>query len=114
MSKIEIIRGDDITLNMTFTNDDGSALNLTGSTVFFTVTADNTKANDNNAIITKDISVHTTPLGGLTTIQLSDTETSVAVGDYKYDFQLRDSGNKIKSTRTGTFSVLQDTTKRII
>jgi len=37
MEKIEVIRGDSATFDITFTDDDSVAIDLTDGTVFFTV-----------------------------------------------------------------------------
>ena len=112
MSKIEVIRGDDVTLTVTFQDENGTAINLTGSTLYFTVKGDLTATDDTGALISKDVVSHTTPLSGISSVALSNTDTNITAGDYYYDFQLKNSSNKITSTSKGVFSVINDVTKR--
>lgn len=112
MSKIEIIRGDDVTINATFTDENGDAMNITGYTVFFTVKDNFTSTDDTGALISKTVTTHTFPLLGQTSISLSNTDTNLAEADYYYDFQLKDTSNKIASTQRGILAVTWDVTRR--
>jgi hypothetical protein len=112
MSKIEVIRGDDITINATFKDDNGDAINITGYTVFFTVKDNYTSTTDSAALISKTVTTHSSPTTGATTFDLSNTDTNLSEGDYYYDFQLKDTTNKISSTQRGIFSVSLDVTRR--
>lgn len=111
MSKITIVRGDDVTLNLTFTDSNNVAYNLTGVTVFMTVKSKKSD-NDEIAVISKTITNHTTPASGLTQVNITASETDIAPAMYVYDFQIKDATNKILSTRSGEFEVLQDVTQR--
>jgi len=112
MSKIEIIRGDDVALNATFKDDAGVAIDITGYTVFFTVKDNYTSTDDSAAIISKTVTSHTAPLLGKTSIALTNTDTNLAETDYYYDFQLKDTTNKIASTQRGILAVTWDVTRR--
>lgn len=112
MSKIEVIRGDDVTLNATFQDENGQAINLTGCTVFFTVKDNYTSTDDSAALISKTVTSHTFPLLGQTSISLTSTDTNLAEADYYYDFQLKDASNKITSTQRGLLAVTWDVTRR--
>jgi len=112
MSKIEVIRGDDITINATFKDDNGDAINITGYTVFFTVKDNYTSTTDSAALISKTVTSHTFPLLGQTSIDITNTETNLAEADYYYDFQLKDTSSKIASTQRGIFAVSWDVTRR--
>jgi len=112
MSKIEIIRGDDVAINATFKDDSGVAINITGYTVFFTVKDNYTSTDDTAALISKTVTSHTFPLLGQTSITISNTETNLPETDYYYDFQLKDTSNKIASTQRGIFSITWDVTRR--
>jgi hypothetical protein len=70
---ISITKGEDVTLNLAFKNSNASAFDLTGSTVTFTVRKSATVA----PIITKTATV-TSAVGGLASVDLSDTETNIA------------------------------------
>ena len=60
MNKITIIRGDDYTMPITIKKADGTAYNLKGCTLFFTVKEKSKIGveNDNTFIISKDITEH--------------------------------------------------------
>ena len=111
---ITINRGDapDIPVEITYESD-GSAYNLTGKTVFFTVkNIGDTAANDDAALITKDIISHSAPTLGQTTISLTADNTNLAPGVYKYDIQIEGSDNKPISINQDKFIVNDDVTKR--
>lgn len=110
-SKITIIRGDDITRNMTFTNSDGTPFNLTGYTILFTVKK-KVRDSDADALIAIEWSNHTSPTQGETQLVLTHNQTDLNAGLYTYDFQLR-LNSVVTSTRSGCFEVLQDITQRI-
>lgn len=111
MSKLTIIRGDDVTIPITFTQANGDAVNLTNCTVFFTAKRD-PKDEDVDAAISKTITVHSSPTEGETTIVLTHTDTAIASGIYKWDLQIKDSGNLVSSTIQGELEVKQDITQR--
>lgn len=77
-------RGDDVTLNLTFKDADGVAIDITLYTVFFTLKR-NKYDTDAQALVQKNITVHTAPLTGQTTISLTGAETAVLNGSYYYD-----------------------------
>lgn len=116
-SKITIVRGDDVSFTTTFTDADGSAIDITGYTVFFTVKEAKRVVDDDTsdsaAIITKDVTSHSDPTAGVTIISLTDTQTNVTPGEYVYDLQLNDGSDGISSTESGIFEVLADVTRRI-
>jgi hypothetical protein len=110
-SDIEIIRGDDISFATTFTDENGDAVNLTGSTVFFTVKEDYDKT-DAEAVISKSVISHTSPASGITSIVLTNSDTTITPGDYYWDIQIKDSNSKISSIKAGKFIVSADITNR--
>ncbi len=113
MAKIRIIKRDDITFDCEFKNG-CVAVDLTGTTLFFTVktlaNADNPDAS--SAIISKTITSHYDPTNGRTRIELTSIDTDVPAGNYWYDIQLKDSAGKISSSEKGQIEVLQDITRR--
>jgi hypothetical protein len=112
MSKIRIIKRDDITFDCEFKNG-CVAVDLTGATVFFTVkTLANADSLDTSAVISKTITSHYDPTNGKTRIELSSTDTDITAGNYWFDIQLKDTANKISSCEKGQIEVLQDITRR--
>ncbi len=110
--KIEIIRGDDVTLNFTI-DDNGDPLNITGYTAFLTVKkkVDNDAA-DAAAIIKKMWSLHTDPTIGTTEIKLTKTDTDKTPGIYLFDLQLKNGAGDIITARYGEFVIYADITRR--
>lgn len=71
MANYSINIGDDLIIIETITDNDGAAVDLTGSTIITTVV-------DRNGTDIAEVTTtsHTTPLSGITTIQIPDTTTS--------------------------------------
>lgn len=111
MTELSAYRGDDKTWNLNFTDANGDPIDLTGSTVFFTVKV-NKSDPDSDAVISKSQSSHTNPTGGVTSISLTNSDTNVKVGNYYYDFQLVDSAGLVTTILTGIFMIKQDITIR--
>lgn len=116
MTDLTIYRGDSKTWNLTFTDAAGTAIDITGYTIFFTVKKKNSYTNDTvdtDAIVQKNITVHTNPTGGISqlTLQPSDTNTIVPA-IYVYDMQLKDSGGTILTFIKGLFTITADVTRR--
>jgi hypothetical protein len=111
-SNLKVIRGDDTTITLTFTNSAGAAINLTGATVYFTV-KDDPQYGDDKALISKDVTVHTNAAGGITSVVLSHTDTDIQPGIYFWDVQIKAAGTgNISSASCGDFEVVQDITRR--
>ena len=110
-SKITAIRGDTKTLNLTFKDDTGTPVNLTGSKVYLTVKK-SVNDSDDDALIKKDVTGHTNATAGETQITLSATDTNIEEGLYVWDIQIKYSDNSINSTMKGDFEVVSDVTRR--
>ena len=113
---IRIIRGDDELLQVTFTDENGSPIDLTGSTVFFTVKkkSDLSQDNDDLAVISITVTSHSDPTNGITEIPMTKTETNLDKGDYYWDLQIKDTADDISSVVKGIFEIIEDVTKRIV
>ena len=110
---LEIYRGDDVVWTLTFTQN-GSALPLTGCTIFFTAKV-NKDDLDSAAVILQKHTVGTNTTG-IYDFAIAHTVTdAVAVGSYFYDFQLVDTDNPVNVTTLGEgkLKVLQDVTTTI-
>ena len=108
---ITIVKGTDASIKMTFTRN-GVAFNLTGYTVLFTVKkVDDVGVADEDAVITKNITTHTTPASGITTITLLNTETDIPVGKYYWDARLLKDG-VVTSTMFDDLEIVQNITIR--
>ncbi len=107
MNDLQIYRGDDKTWEVTFKDGDGVAINITGWTVYFTVKEKDSDT-DANAKISKTITSHVNPTGGITDIILVPTDTSSLKGNYYYDIRIKKgSGEKI-TVLVGTLEVLKN------
>ena len=111
MADLTIIKGDTTSISVTFTDSDGAAIDITGTTIFFTVKNDTGK-DDTYAVIQKNVTSHSDPTNGITAIPLSSTETNVKAGTYSWDLQIKYSNGDIQSITPGTCNIVQDITNR--
>ena len=102
-----IIRGDTYSIGLRL-----SGLDLTGTTVFFTVKPELTDdAGDTTAVISVEVTDHDDPTNGHTIIPLSASDTEVDPGEYYYDIQVKD-GDTITSIPARKCKVYADVTRR--
>lgn len=111
-NKLKIIRGDTITIPLTITDSNGSAVDLTGATIFFTI-KENLNDADSDALLQKNVTSHVSDSGGLSQIDLATTDTNLSEGTYYYDIQIKFSSGAITSTQPQTLKVYQDVTRRV-
>lgn len=109
-TNLKITRGDTKSYLLHFTDENTVDKNITGWTIFFTVTCDLEATTDTNAKITKTITTHTDPTHGKSTINLTSTDTNL-VGDYYYDVQIKYDG-KIETILMGVITFNADASKR--
>jgi hypothetical protein len=103
-------RGDSGRLDVTVTQSDGTAYDLTGSTLFLTVKNALTDA-DSAAVIRKEVTAHDDAAAGESHFDLLTTDNATA-GVRFYDVQLKDSTNKIFTLFGGIWRVTADVTAR--
>jgi len=108
---LEIIRGDDVSMIINFTDEDGAVVDITQAIVFFTVKR-KLSDTDDKAVIAVEQTSHITPLTGKTEIELTNQQTDIRPGTYFYDLQLKRTDEKISSIVYGKFQVIQDVTER--
>ena len=68
---------------------DGTNLDITGWTIFFTA-KDKMTDTDGEAVIKKTITVHTDAVNGKTTIELTASDTNVNPKSYVFDIKYKD------------------------
>jgi hypothetical protein len=108
-NKLTIQKGNPYNGTITVTDSAGVAYDLTGKTIFFTVKKqDNEDTDDTNAVITKDITVHTDPTHGITVLALTAIQTNIVEGDYKYDLRIYKS---VPLTQLNSISGICEVTK---
>ena len=103
-------RGDSGRLDVTVTQSNGAAYNLTGATLFLTVKNTLTDA-DSAAVIRKEVTAHDDATAGESHFDLLTTDNATA-GTRYYDVQVKDSTNKIYTLFGGLWKVLSDVTTR--
>ena len=111
---MEIIRGDDHTINLEITktvNGVTSAYDLTGAKVWFTIRKNYNDPDDTNYLIQKSTTTHDNASGGLTHLDLSHIDTNVAIGQYYYDVQIKTAEGKIFTVIKGNMKIVYDVTK---
>jgi len=88
---ITIIRGTDNSIKLNFT-ENGEPFDITDYSILFTVKAEcKIGKDDNEALITKNITVHSNPEEGESTLNLSSDDTDVPAGQY-YKFETYGNG----------------------
>jgi len=101
---------DDKSFPLTITDNQGTPIDITGDTIFFTVKAAETDT-DANALIKVDVTSHTDPTAGKTTITIPKAKSNTIVGEHYFDIQ-RLHGTSISTICKGTFHLIQDITIR--
>lgn len=106
--KLTTYRENTLNINLTFRDVD-----ITGATVYFTVKpAADTDSTDATAVIKKDVTAHTSPLLGMTVVQLNPTDTDIPAGKYKYDIKIKKADGQQTTTQVGDFIVKEAITNR--
>lgn len=115
MAKIKLTRGDSRTINVPYLSSSGTALDLTGATVFFTVNADQNPTDDSGAVVSKTITSFSSPSLGIATISLTNADTqNITPGEYYYDVQVKDAAGNVTSSKKDKFIITGDVTRRIV
>lgn len=104
MEILEIIAGDDVSLDLVFTEKSGEPVDLTGCTVYFTCKRDPSESDD-DALLKAQTNVHVDAVAGETKLAIPRSETlDLPQGQFLGDVQIRDSLGKV-STPSGVFTV---------
>lgn len=116
MEPITLYKNNPYSVVLTITCSDGTIVDLTGKTVFFTVKKLSDKGTDDtNAVISQTITSHTNGAAGITTLSLTATQTNIALGCYKYDFRVYDDTPLVQlNSVSGTLNVKDIVTKKIV
>ena len=113
MTTIEVYYNNDKTINLQFNDSTGSAIDITGWTVRFTVKdKSDLDNNDTKAVIKKDVTSHSDPTNGQTSVTLTDTDTSIEPQLYKYDIKFETATGSETTFIEGDFKVLSGVTNR--
>lgn len=108
---LQIKRGDTWSRTMYFQDANGSPIDITGWTIFFTVKA---KADDLDAaaVISKTITVFSDPTSGEAEISLTSTDTNQAIGSFLFDIQIKTNLGEIITVLEGIIDITKDITIR--
>lgn len=97
----------DVTTKLTLTSKDADTgevtpINLTGCTVKVYIA----KTLNSEILITKTITSHTDAVEGITTLELSNEDLALDVGNYKIEFRLIDTNLKETTLSVSDLSIL--------
>lgn len=113
--RLTTFRGDTFTLNFEFTDDDtGDPIDITGWILFFTM-KEKVSDTDANALIKKEVTVHSNPTGGISavTLESTDTDEDEYVGNFFYDVQAKRPDTSIVTLCKGIIYFDSDVTRRV-
>jgi len=109
----EVVREDTDTFSITFATRNGTPINITGYTIWFTVRSTipaTTITDDTDAIISKQ-AVLTSPALGVATVSVTSDDTNIDVGSYFYDIQYKKPDDSIYSSGAYNYIVKADITR---
>jgi hypothetical protein len=99
-------RGDTFVRNLAFKDDQGAAIDLTGSTVKFTI---KTNPGDASPVLQATAVVYT-PATGEGVVTFTAAQMALALGNYWYDIQLTDAAGVVTTILKGGFQITFDVT----
>ena len=110
----EFIRGADYTFEVTVTNSDGTAFDLTSCTVFVTFNTSSTPAVDStDSTAALKASANNGGSTGVIDIPITSTATAaLAEGTYYYDIKLKDANGKMTPLGKNKVKVVDNITTR--
>ena len=114
-SELDIVYpGDTLDFDFTFKNKDGSPLNISGKTLWFTakLNIDDETNKETDIVHSKVFEPSPDSIGGIGSMQIESKLTAILVPgrEMRYDFRLID-GDVVKTIDSGKFKVVQNITK---
>lgn len=108
MSNLEVFRNNDFEIKFVIKSRDTetdivSPVNLTGATLHFVAK----KNRSSEAVIEKSITSFTDASEGLASITLTNSDTDIVEGTYKYEAKLVDSTGEMFTLNTGDITIKQ-------
>jgi len=98
---LELKSGDDYTLQFTFVDSDGAAVDITGKTVKFAI-KNKLSDSDASAIYSTSWTSHSDAANGITTKDIADSVTAAwTPGQYKWQARVINTDNSVNSTDIG-------------
>jgi hypothetical protein len=109
-----MIRGDDISIVLTITDQDDAVIDLTDAVCFFTV-KEKIDDIDDDAVIAIDWDTHIDAVNGETSFDLIPSDTSsLAISKYFFDIQVKLGDTTIHTPVRGIFKLVADVTIRTV
>lgn len=113
-NNITVTQGDIQAIVFQITDANDAAIDITGYTFFFTVkTKPDDDVTDASAIVKKNWDSHTTPVSGITTLNLTAAEMSIPLGVYYYDVQMQSGANDPVTILSAKFTTIYQITNRM-
>lgn len=107
-----LYRGDSREYVLTFTDSNGDPISITDWKIYFTLKK-NEYDSDEDAVLKKDITEHTSPATGVTKFTIVPADTNeIAPGEYSYDIQAKKKNGDIITVVKGKLKILTDITRR--
>jgi len=108
---IDLVRGDSKTYALAFTDNDGTAIDITGWTIYYTV-KERLTDDDEDAIIRKIVTAEAGSAVGEVNIVLENTDTQdLEIKVYWHDIQVKNLDDKINTIAFGQLNVIADVTR---
>lgn len=113
-TKIDIIRGETFPIKVTYKEQNGDAVNLTGYTAHFTIKRKwDRDADDSTAVLKKTWNTHQDAAGGITSTELTADDTlALDPGEYRFDVKVKAANTAVTYLVRGTCVVLDNSTNR--
>ncbi len=115
---LEIFRGDDEVLDISFKQADGiTALNITGATGIWFTAKSSSLDTDAQALIQKTLGAGVTIVSaaaGTATVTINAADTvAIEPSTLVWDAQIRDAAGKVRTAASGTLKVIADVTRAL-
>jgi hypothetical protein len=111
-SRLFVRKGDDTSIELTFTVNLDTPVNLTGYKLYFTVKKNRTDL-DADALITVDWTTHSSPTTGKTVLIIpSSATTNVKAGQYYFDIQWKTPSLAVRTLVSGICEITEQVTIR--
>ena len=113
MEELEITRGDDVSIDFTYKDADGAAIDITGYTLFLTAKpAIDADTGDAEAVISAEVTSHSDAVNGESIFTLTAAETTQTPAIYLADVQVKNTGGSIVSSSLFNLVIKPDITRR--
>lgn len=112
-NEITVFKKDDVLLTITFKDSAGTAIDITGYTVWFIVKKKR-EDTDDEALINKTQTSHSDPTNGITTIDLTNSDTDIDAENLFYGIKWLDTSGDVLTIDDGDFKVKQGVIRKVV